>query len=475
MNYVKPPEPKEGEKVPEQKAIPGCTLPPDPDEDGPKKQLSDAKQKKKTTEDNLEKAENDISKAEDKIEDLQDDMDDIAKEIKELKDKRDALKSDKTQAAIKEKTAIEKQIEAKEAEKSELGLQQEAAKTNKETATKAKEKEEANLATGDDDKAIKAAETRAEAEEDKLKDLEKAAEEAKEKCDKLKETLAKKYPDTFGKDSSAHDNAVKEKEDCIQEKEDEGKEPLSLAGLKIPSIGAIAIGAGAIAGLIDAFGGSDSFTNSSGGATGSPPPPGEEGVWLHWDAPATKNAEGVLENLIADHLQPIYKHSFIGEFPSKLSGLDWLVKTMDRPKIDVEYVEQIRNNVKRQYPVKYNFGDLSMTFHDDVNHKTILTLHNYFTSDVWDHSNISGYGKFLMRDSVVIPEIKIYDLTVETGNHLRYTYKNVSLVSIDYDAPDENEDAGVHNIQAVFKIEGYSVDPSAAPPTLNAGNAPVWV
>jgi len=479
---VDPPveEAESGASLPE-----GCDKP--TDGEGTQTKLNKAKANTKAaedsktkSEDNIDKADADIEDADDKIAEYKGAKEDIDVEITELKNKLKVL--DTSAAAVKEKEAINAQIKAKEAEKAEIDLHIKAEEQRKKDAKKIKTDEEAKLKTGSDDAAIAKAEKdeeTAQKNQDKadkeLEALEKAAEEAAEACDKLKDSLAEKYPETFGKDVEANEQATEEKEDCIEEKEDANSEPFSLPDLEMPSMGAIAIGVGAVAGLIDLFGGSDSFTNSSGGATGSPPPPGEEGVWLHWDAPATKDAEGVLENLITDHLQPIYKHSFIGEFPSKLTGLDWMVKTMDRPKIDIEYVEQIRNNVKRQYPIKYNFGDLSMTFHDDVNHKTILTLHKYFTGDIWDHGKISGYGKFKMRDSVLIPEIKIYDLTVETGQHLRYTYQNVSLVSLDYDAPDEAEDGGVYTIQAVFKIEGYIVEESKSPPTLNAGNAPVWV
>ena len=93
MNYVKPPPPppppkkgekppkkgekppKKGEKPPKKgekppkTAIPGCTLPPDPDVDGSKKALKDAEQKKEASEKNLEKAIKYISYSEDKIED----------------------------------------------------------------------------------------------------------------------------------------------------------------------------------------------------------------------------------------------------------------------------------------------------------------------------------------------------------------------------------------------------------------------
>lgn len=197
-------------------------------------------------------------------------------------------------------------------------------------------------------------------------------------------------------------------------------------------------------------------------------------AYLYFDAPNTMGAEGTLENLISDKMQPIMKHAFIGQFEGNFKDLDWLVKNMDRPKVDIEYIEQIRNNVKRQYPVKYNYGDLSLTFLDDVHHKSILTLHNYFADSVWDHKSIKAGGTFLLRESVVIPEMVIWDLTVETDAHLKYIYKNVSMVSFDFDAYDDYEDGGVHSIQAVFKIEGLEIVEGGAPRTLNLANDPIW-
>ena len=197
-------------------------------------------------------------------------------------------------------------------------------------------------------------------------------------------------------------------------------------------------------------------------------------AYLYFDAPSTMGAEGTLENIIADKMQPIMKHAYIGEFPTKLQDLDWLVKSMDRPKVDIEYIEQIRNNVKRQYPIKYNFGDLSLTFLDDVHHKSIMTLQNYFSKDIWKHNSIKAGGTFLLRESVVIPEMIIWDLTVETDRHLKYIYKNVSMVSYDFDAYDDYEDGGTHSIQAVFKIEGLEVVEGGSPRTLNLANDPIW-
>ena len=196
--------------------------------------------------------------------------------------------------------------------------------------------------------------------------------------------------------------------------------------------------------------------------------------YLHFDAPNTRGLEGKLENIISDKMQPMYKHAYIGEFPEKLKNLDWLVKGMDRPKVDIEYVEQVRANVKRQYPVKYNYGDLSLTFLDDVHHKTIMSIYEYFTGYVWSHNSIKARGTLLLRDETVIPEIIIYDLTDTNDEHRKYTYQNVSMLSFDYDSYDDYEDGGVHSIQVVFKIEGFKIELAQSPRVLNLANDPSW-
>jgi len=154
---------------------------------------------------------------------------------------------------------------------------------------------------------------------------------------------------------------------------------------------------------------------------------------------------------------PKLKHWYQGNFPSKLSGINWKIKTMDRPKLDIESVEQLRLNVKRIYPVKYNFGDLSLTFWDDIDHETILAIDSYFQNDVWSHSNPKkGWGSFKLRDNIVIPKFEITEYTVEDRRPLLFTYYNAVLSSFDFDATDDEGDESVSTIQMVFKVEGYS-------------------
>ena len=198
--------------------------------------------------------------------------------------------------------------------------------------------------------------------------------------------------------------------------------------------------------------------------------------FVRWDAPKSGyGMTGRVDDIIATHIQPKQKHAFMGEFPSGLTHLDWMIKTMDRPKIDVESVEQIRNNVKRNYPVKYNFGDLSITFWDDIYHKTITTIDQYFHGQVWQHQDPKQMGRIMMRDETVIPVFHIYDLVTDnqSENILKYSFYNATLSSYDFDAND-TDDEGTHVIQAVFKIEGYSVSVGYGPPTLNQSNNPMW-
>lgn len=198
--------------------------------------------------------------------------------------------------------------------------------------------------------------------------------------------------------------------------------------------------------------------------------------FLHWDA---KNGgygyESQLGEIIANHMEPKQKHAYMGEFPAGLTNLDWLVRTMDRPKIDIESVEQIRNNVKRYYPVKYSFGDLSLTFWDDIHNKTIRTIDDYFNNQVWQHDYYQNTGSLLLRDRTVIPEFHIYDLVPGTNAEpVKYTFYNAILVSYDFDAQD-TDDEGIHTIQVVFKIESYKLTYGVMPRTLNIGNNPKWL
>ncbi len=198
--------------------------------------------------------------------------------------------------------------------------------------------------------------------------------------------------------------------------------------------------------------------------------------FLHWDA---KNGgygyESQLGEIIANYMEPKQKHAYMGEFPAGLTNLDWLVRTMDRPKIDIESVEQIRNNVKRYYPVKYSFGDLSLTFWDDIHNKTIKTIDDYFNNQVWQHDYYKNAGSILLRDKTVIPEFHIYDLVPGTNAEpVKYTFYNAILASYDFDAQD-TDDEGIHTIQVVFKIESYKLTYGAMPRTLNIGNNPKWL
>ena len=199
-------------------------------------------------------------------------------------------------------------------------------------------------------------------------------------------------------------------------------------------------------------------------------------AFLYWDSPDFKLG-GRVEDIIAQHIQPKMKFAYMGEFPGELETLNWLVKSMDKPKIDIESVEQIRNNVKRNYPIKYNYGDLSITFWDDMDHKTVLTLSNYFTNNIWQHTGVSLRGRITLRDSIIVPKFSIYELTTNTSinGHLKYTFENCILSSFDFDNSEDESDDGVHTVQAVFKIERYEVETKQSPIVLNPENKPKWL
>jgi myosin heavy subunit len=208
---------------------------------------------------------------------------------------------------------------------------------------------------------------------------------------------------------------------------------------------------------------------------------------LLWDSPSF-DLNGRLEDIIAEHMQPKLKFAYIGEFPEKLKDLDWMVKSMDKPKVNIEYAEQIRSNVMRYYPIKMEHGELSVTFWDDMKNKTINAIYNYFKNDIYKHESVEIGGQLLLRDSIVIPKFSIYELVTdfyynadddyyddENGEgHLKYTFENASISSFDFDNSEDESDDGTHTIQAVFKIERFTVEP-ANPRALNPMNNPKWL
>lgn len=202
------------------------------------------------------------------------------------------------------------------------------------------------------------------------------------------------------------------------------------------------------------------FYNSDAGpiSTGTPGVNGPP--HFKWDSSGFE-IPGTYEQIIdtSPQVYPRLKHFYTAEFSGKLSGLNWLVKTMDRPKIDIEHVEQLRNNVKRIYPVKYNFGDLSLTFWDDVNHTTVTTLNDFFHGNVWEHGvPKQSRGDFLLRDEILIEKFIILEHSIEKKNDLKYTFYNSLLSSIDMDSEDDEGDETVYTVQLVLKIEGYDIE-----------------
>jgi hypothetical protein len=178
-----------------------------------------------------------------------------------------------------------------------------------------------------------------------------------------------------------------------------------------------------------------------------------------WDTTAFA-VPGKFEDEVAkfQSVQPKLKHWYQGDFPSHLSKMNWMIKTMDKPKVDIESVTQMRLNTLRNYPIKYNFGDLSLTFWDDVDHHAILAIDKYFQGDVWSHAKPKkGPGMFHLRDSIVIPQFHITEYTVEGKRPLKFTYYNSVLSSYDFDAVDDEGDEAIYTLNMTFKVEGYSV------------------
>lgn len=187
--------------------------------------------------------------------------------------------------------------------------------------------------------------------------------------------------------------------------------------------------------------------------------PGIRSTTTFWDSPVGEGwFGGEIDDLIVEHIEPKYKHGYRGNFPGSMSALNYLIKTMDRPKIDLESIDQLRNNVVRRYPIRYNFGDVSFSFWDDIKHVTVSTLTQYFHGQVWEHGGSKGgRGSFLLRDSAIIGSFDVIDYVMDHRQPLTYTFYNALMSSMDFDAHDDESDEGVHTVQLVLKVEGYSI------------------
>ena len=204
-------------------------------------------------------------------------------------------------------------------------------------------------------------------------------------------------------------------------------------------------------------------TNDHGEVIDTTPPP-PSGYLLHFDAPpGGMEATSFGADIVVNELYPKFKHGFKGTFPEEFGNLGWTIKTMDKPKMDIESVEQIRNNVVRHYPVKYSLGDVSVTFWDDSKNRTVKTLYEYAYGRTLLHDSKETSLVFLMRDSMVIPSFSVEEYNVESEQNQIYTFENAIVSSIEMDSFEDEADDGLCTLTVVFKFERFTIEDKNPP------------
>lgn len=330
---------------------------------------------------------------------------------------------------------------------------------------------------------LAAAEDAKEQSDDAIKELDKKFGDAVLEEDGVREDVADEYP-TFKEASDDIDAAIEKEEKALEEKAkekikdttDDAKK--AVEDVKKETEDKTQKASNEPSTNSDKQVGSDTVQSNNGESciSASTKPINYNGL-VKWDSKvAGEDMPGRVDQLIAQHIQPNYRFSYIGEFPDgKFANLNWMVKSMDRPKVDVEYIEQVRNNVKRFYPIKYNYGDISITFWDNAQHQTIELVYNYFTKHVWKHEHIGSSGLIMLRDSTIIKSMSIWQLSTDGSPNIKHTYENVVLSSYDFDSNEDESDEGVHTIQCVFKFEKYIASVTQEAPAVLSNCSIHWL
>jgi len=189
-----------------------------------------------------------------------------------------------------------------------------------------------------------------------------------------------------------------------------------------------------------------------------PAGPVQGGYYVHFDAPPGKlEAKSFGAEIAVNDIWPKLKHGFYVEFSAPLSGLGWLVKTIDRPKPEVEYTDQIRNNALRHYMIKYSYGDINVTFWDDRKNAAVQALTALYYDKVLSHGSVSAGAEPLLRDSVMMANIVLEQFNIYPEPNLVFVYENVLVTSIEFDQNDADDDSGSPTLAATFKYEKFSV------------------
>jgi len=177
-------------------------------------------------------------------------------------------------------------------------------------------------------------------------------------------------------------------------------------------------------------------------------------------------------------LKYLYKVTCEKSKDNLTSSVGCYIKSIDRPKIDIEFVEQVRNNVIRYYPVKYSFPEASMVYYDSGDSMVTDYILNYVGTKIVTIDNQGiGRGKFVGRQNMLNggSTITVHQIPVHLGNDRAsdgffnetydvdipeetiYIYYNVQVTSIDSDQFDTDDDSGYLIYTLTFKYEYFEI------------------
>lgn len=147
-------------------------------------------------------------------------------------------------------------------------------------------------------------------------------------------------------------------------------------------------------------------------------------------------------------MQPRKKHGYVG---TVLGGPSFLIKSIDKPKANVEYNQIMRSNQMINFPRSVTFGNLTITLWNDVHSQAVALAWSNYNSHVWKNGPV-------YRDTALIKTLVVQELGVSGATKpVTYTFKNCSIESMDFDAGDDEDDSGVTFITIALKVEGISV------------------
>ena len=213
---------------------------------------------------------------------------------------------------------------------------------------------------------------------------------------------------------------------------------------------------------------------------------------LYKTAKGTNNISKLKDKKDFDHLERTIHHFLFEKEKPKLKYLyrvycgndgffektGCYVKSIDKPKMDIEYVEQVRGNVIRYYPVKYSYPEVSIIYFDSGDSKITHLLESYMGSMFHVSDKGMGYGNFhgrsIMKETgrmIVIEQIsthlgekRVTDMygnmntySVKSPDSIFYIFYNVQITSIEGDQFDSDDDAGYLVYTLTFKYEYFEI------------------